>query len=78
MDLFVLPLILQLFKKQTDSSGQVSDCSIRRVAQEYRGAPAILIGLTHSTRVLHNEISFIPYTGISLGWGWDSYPCLLH
>ena len=57
-----------------DYGNEVSDCTIRRVAQEYRGAPAILIGLTHSTRVLHNEIALVPYSGISLGWGWDSFP----
>ena len=26
-------------------------------------------------RILHNEISEISYTGISMGWGWNQQPC---
>ena len=57
-----------------DLDNNVIDSSIHHVAREYRGAPGILVGYTHATSLLHNEISHIPYSGISLGWGWDSFP----
>jgi hypothetical protein len=57
-----------------DWENTVIDCSIHHIAREYRGAPGILVGYTRATSLLHNEISHVPYSGISLGWGWDSFP----
>lgn len=57
-----------------DLANTVSDCTIARVAQEYRGHPGILVGFSHGTTLSHNEISYLPYSGISLGWGWSRYP----
>lgn len=45
---------------------------IQNVGVEYWGAPAITAFYVNNLHVLHNEISNIPYTGISLGWGWAS------
>jgi len=47
---------------------------IHNVGVEYWGAPAITAYYVNHLRVLHNEISNIPYTGISIGWGWSSTP----
>lgn len=43
---------------------------IRRVGQDYADACGIAIGYASETRVEHNEIADLPYTGISMGWGW--------
>jgi hypothetical protein len=50
-----------------DLENTVIDSSIHHIAREYRGAPGILVGYTRATSLLHNEISFVPYSGISLG-----------
>jgi hypothetical protein len=47
---------------------------IRNVGVEYWGAPAVTVYYANNLRVVHNEISDVPYTGISLGWGWSSTP----
>ena len=60
--------------KQQDIGNTVADCVISRTGAEYRGHPALLVGFAHGTHLEHNEISDIPYTAISLGWGWDSFP----
>lgn len=44
---------------------------IRDVGLEYWGAPAITAYYVNNIQIVHNEISNIPYTGISVGWGWS-------
>jgi hypothetical protein len=43
----------------------VTDCG-----NEDWGAVGIAAGFVRGTTIRHNEISQVPYTGISLGWGW--------
>ena len=56
-----------------------SDDSIRnnyitRVGQDYYGCVAIACGYPRKLTVEHNEIAEVPYTGISVGWGWFHGP----
>ncbi len=43
---------------------------IHRIGQDYADACGIAIGYARETVVEHNEIADLPYTGISMGWGW--------
>ncbi len=45
---------------------------ITRCGLENRDSPGIIATYTHGTVIEHNEVAFMPYTGISTGWGWDS------
>lgn len=45
---------------------------IRRTGLEYQFCPAIGIYYANSIAVTQNDIAYVPYTAISLGWGWDS------
>jgi hypothetical protein len=47
---------------------------ITDVGVEYWGAPAITAYYVNNMQIDHNEISNVPYTGISIGWGWSSVP----
>jgi len=52
----------------------VADCTVSHAAVEFRGHPALLVGFSRGTTLEHNELSQLPYSAISLGWGWDVYP----
>ena len=43
----------------------IEDCAV-----EYMGGVGIFVGYTDGTRIAHNEIRDLPYSGISMGWGW--------
>lgn len=49
--------------------------TITRIGVEYFDAVGIFVGYAAATSIVHNDIYDIPYTGISVGWGWgtDSY-----
>ncbi|GGD78029.1 S-layer homology domain-containing protein [Paenibacillus nasutitermitis] len=43
---------------------------ITKAGAEYHGSVGIWIGYTKNTIVAHNELTDLPYSGISTGWGW--------
>ena len=43
---------------------------ITKIGAEYEGAAAVFITFTQNVQLTGNEIHTVPYTGISLGWGW--------
>ena len=45
---------------------------IRRIGQEYEDAAAIWVGYARNTTISHNEIDNVPWSGVSLGWGWGA------
>jgi hypothetical protein len=45
---------------------------ISAVAQEDHGCVGIGYGYTEATTIQHNEICFLPWTGIHCGWGWTT------
>ncbi len=49
---------------------RVIDNHIHHVAIEYKGGVGVFAGYTEGTVIEHNEISHLPYSGISIGWGW--------
>lgn len=54
------------------SSGIViSHNTITQVAHEYRDNVAIMGAFNNGLTISHNTIREIPYTGISVGWGWN-------
>ncbi|GAA0609101.1 hypothetical protein GCM10010174_27970 [Kutzneria viridogrisea] len=49
----------------------VRDNAISRIGQEFRDAVGIFGGYNEGLTVDHNTVSQVPYTGISVGWGWN-------
>jgi hypothetical protein len=49
---------------------RITGNTITRTSQEFFDAPAIFLGYTTRSTVSHNTLSDLPYTGISIGWGW--------
>ena len=57
-----------------DSGITVRNCYFYHVGAEYHGGVAILAGYTADLHLIHNELGHLPYTGISMGWGWGHTP----
>ena len=43
---------------------------IHDVCVDYKGGVGVFAGYTDGTIIAHNEICNLPYSGISVGWGW--------
>jgi hypothetical protein len=52
------------------SNNRIANNYIHDCAVEYNGGVGIFVGYTDGTVVAHNEICNLPYTGVSIGWGW--------
>jgi chitodextrinase len=50
----------------------VSNNLITKAAADYSGSLAIVAGYTEHTVIEHNKIYDLPYSGISVGWGWGN------
>jgi hypothetical protein len=50
----------------------VKDNYVTQTGAEYQDAVGIFAGYTDSAVIIHNEILNLPYTGISVGWGWNN------
>lgn len=57
-------------RREICSHLQVCNNYLTDVANEDWGCVAICAGYVTDINISHNEISEIPYSGISLGWGW--------
>jgi hypothetical protein len=53
---------------------EIANCVIRRCGADSRGAVAIFAAFSADTRIAHNEIHDLPYTGISIGYRWNTTP----
>lgn len=51
---------------------EVANNVIRRVACEFRGCCGISAYYVNNVRIHNNDIKNVPYTGITLGWGWGT------
>ncbi|MFL5739391.1 MAG: L-rhamnose mutarotase [Flavisolibacter sp.] len=57
-------------KKEITENMTISNNLIHDVGNEDWGCVGIGGGFVRNTTITHNDISDIPYSGISLGWGW--------
>src|SRR3989338_6453765 len=56
--------------RQVVKNNQISNNYIHNIAVEYQGGVGIWLGYTQNSLVSHNELTDLPYTAISIGWGW--------
>ncbi|MGK2878220.1 MAG: right-handed parallel beta-helix repeat-containing protein [Solirubrobacterales bacterium] len=55
---------------QKTKDNKISNNLITRIGLEFQDAPGIFIGFTTRSTVRNNEISYVPWSGIAIGWGW--------
>ncbi|MFI6098090.1 discoidin domain-containing protein [Lentzea sp. NPDC051213] len=56
--------------RSTTKDNTVSNNVVTGVADQYWGSLGIFVGYTDHTVVTHNKVYNLPYSGISVGWGW--------
>jgi len=57
-------------KKEISTNDRIENNLITDVTNEDWGAVGIGAGYVQGIKILHNEISDVSYSGISMGWGW--------
>lgn len=64
------------WEKETDASGglRVENCEIYDSAKIDYGAVGIYVAHGEGTRIAHNHIHHLKYSGISVGWVWGMLP----
>ncbi len=50
----------------------VSNCEITRCGQDSFGAPGLFVAFSQDTRIAHNRVHDLPYSGISVGYRWNA------
>lgn len=63
--------IYLLLNDEKSTGNQVTDNTVQYIGMCYSDGCGILIARTPDVAILHNEIRYVRYTGISTGWSWD-------
>lgn len=53
---------------------RVSDCRVIGCGKQFYEAVGIWVGLSAGNVIERNEVAYLPYTGISVGWSWNDSP----
>ncbi|MCP5518544.1 MAG: right-handed parallel beta-helix repeat-containing protein [Verrucomicrobiales bacterium] len=56
------------------AGNEVLDCVVRRCGADSRGGVGIYVAFSADTRIAHNEVCDLPYTGVSIGYRWNTTP----
>ena len=57
-------------RREVCTQQHINNCYFMEIGNEDWGCLAIAAGYVGDVNIEHNEISEVPYSGISLGWGW--------
>ena len=60
-------------KKNYTMGNHILNNYVAGVSKVYEGSCGIFLGYIQDTKIEHNEISNIPYSAFSLGWGWATW-----
>lgn len=55
----------RIVKNNTIAQNDIHDAAV-----EYQGGVGVFAGYTEGTRIVNNHIHDLPYSGVSVGWGW--------
>ncbi len=56
------------------AGNEVSNCRLRLCGADSRGAVGVFACFSADTRIAHNLIHDMPYTGVSIGYRWNTTP----
>jgi hypothetical protein len=56
--------------RRTVARNRIANNLVTRIGVEYEDSIGVFCGYTDGTVIEHNEIADLPYSGVSVGWGW--------
>lgn len=68
----ILGYVYEPFPEESDICEriEIKNNLIDNVSNEYYGGVGIFVGYARNIQIINNELSNLPYTAISIGWGW--------
>jgi hypothetical protein len=60
--------------RDVPTANVIANCYVHRCGQQMFGAVGIYDAFARGTKIVHNLVSDLPYTGISIGFRWDPTP----
>jgi hypothetical protein len=60
--------------RQVSQRDAIENNYIAQIGRDYRGNVGIYAGFPASARIVHNELADMPYSGMSIGWAWNTLP----
>ena len=58
----------------TSSKISVQRCLVHYCGRQFFGSVGIWAGIARELEITHNDVTNMPYSGISLGWRWNDKP----
>ncbi len=58
--------------RETVSGICLTDSTVCNTGRDFFSTAAVLLGYVRNCTVVHNDIHDVPYTGVSVGWGWGN------
>lgn len=58
--------------REVTKNNEVRSNVVTDTGREYFDGVGIFVGYTDGTRIVHNALHRLPYTAISVGWGWST------
>ncbi len=58
---------------QMTDHNTLNDNYIRQIGADYEDQAGLWVGYARNTTISHNNIDNVPYSGMSVGWGWGTY-----
>ena len=66
--------VLKEGSPRVPKNNRIFNNRVEKCGVEFFGAVGIWAGITEETRIMHNEVRDLPYSGISVGWKWNPKP----
>ncbi|MEA1952737.1 MAG: right-handed parallel beta-helix repeat-containing protein [Planctomycetota bacterium] len=60
--------------RDAPAGNEISNCYVHHCGATLFGGVGIFDAMTQDTRIAHNEVAHLPYTGISTGYIWNTAP----
>lgn len=61
-------------QRDVPRGNEIINCSVHHCGSQSFGAVGVFAAYSQYTRIQHNHVAFMPYTGVSIGFRWNPSP----